>query len=866
MGLPALLRLPRPLRTRFRVATLLLVVPLVGAGVVGAVGAVVSARASSALSAQSDDSAEIEALQVQVQDVALDGLGFIATRRDDELTAMNAGEKAVTSDLERVASLPTLNANERVELAGAERAWNGSALGRDEVETLPPTLSSALDTGSLAFIFSSTMSGVSSQLGSALQSSRAEVASAQQAQQDAQTAWEAAILAALVVGVVSALWTSRRLTRSIVPPLSLLREASHRLAGGDLAHRVEIDQDDEVGEVARGFNLMADQLLEQRDAVLQRERRLMALVEKASDSIVVLDADRQVIFSTPSFRTGYLETSEATSSVDTLIHPEDQEMERRCWRRVLAGDAGTTSEVEVRLRRRDGEWRHIWLRLTNHLDDPAVGGVVANLNDVSERHEYEERLTHQALYDGLTSLANRTLFMERLKRATSEGQGRTHSVVFLDLDDFKSVNDTLGHQAGDALLVAVAQRLVASVRPEDTVARVGGDEFAILLEDTRPREAVVAAQRILVALARPLALEGRSVQPSASLGVAASRDGNANTLLTDADLAMYFAKRDGKNHYRVFEPAMRAGQLERMQLGDDLRAALTAGDVKVHYQPIVDLRTDAIVGVEALARWQHPSRGRLEPAVFVPLAEEIGVITELELYIVERACRQVRRWNDAGVPSLRLAVHLWGNDLTSRDLVGGVARILGATGLAADQLELEITEIAATAETPGVKEVLAQLKDLGVHLSLDDFGTGYSALDHLRSLPFEQLKINRSSIEELSSATGTTTLVDTILDLAHVMGLQVVAEGVESSSQLDQLRRGHCDLGQGNLFGEAVEAAVLEPLLLKRAVASRNAEQRTEHDHPDVGADHRDGSGAGERAGIDPVPDHHPSRPLAGAA
>jgi EAL domain-containing protein (putative c-di-GMP-specific phosphodiesterase class I) len=311
---------------------------------------------------------------------------------------------------------------------------------------------------------------------------------------------------------------------------------------------------------------------------------------------------------------------------------------------------------------------------------------------------------------------------------------------------------------------------------------------------------------------------------------------------------------------------MRAGQLERMQLGDDLRAALTAGDVRVHYQPIVDLRTDAIVGVEALARWQHPSRGRIEPAVFVPLAEEIGVITELELYILERACRQVRRWNDAGVPSLRLAVHLWGNDLTSRDLVGGVARILGATGLAADQLELEITEIAATAETPGVKEVLAQLKDLGVHLSLDDFGTGYSALDHLRSLPFEQLKINRSSIEELSSATGTTTLVDTILDLAHVMGLQVVAEGVESSSQLDQLRQGHCDLGQGNLFGEAVEAAALEPLLLKRAVASRNARQGTGHDHPDVGADRRDGSGAGEGARIDPVPDHHPSRPLAGAA
>jgi diguanylate cyclase (GGDEF)-like protein/PAS domain S-box-containing protein len=822
MGLSALRRLPRPLQARFRAATLLIVLPLVAAGVVGAVGAVISARASSALSAQNDDSAQIEALQVQVQNVALDGLAVITTGQPDELSAMQADAEAVGSALKRVAALPTLTTAERTGLTSAERAWAGSALVQNEIESLSPIWGTALNTGSLAFYFSSTMSAVSSQLGSALQSSRAEVAADQQAQGGAETAWEATILAALVVGVVWALWTSRRLTRSIVPPLTLLREASERLAGGDLAHRVDIDLNDELGEVARGFNRMADQLLEQRNAVALRERRLLALVEKSSDSILIIDTSRQVVFSTPRFGSDYFQTftSDATAMLSEVAHPDDQEAMFRCWARVTTGGPGTTSTIEVRLHRRDGEWRNVRLMLTNHVADAAVGGVVVNLTDVSERHEYEERLTHQALHDGLTSLANRTLFIGRLERPASEGRDRgPRSVLYLDLDDFKSVNDSLGHQAGDALLRAVAQRLVAAVRPEDTVARVGGDEFAILLENAKPREAVIAAQRVLAALARPLILEKREVQPKASLGVASSRNGNTSTLLIDADLAMYFAKRDGKNNYRVFEPAMRTELLERMQLGQDLRAALKAGDVRVHYQPIVDLRTAAVVGVEALARWQHASRGWLEPALFVPLAEEIGVATELDLYVMERACRQVRSWNDAGAPSLRLAVNLSGNDLSSRELVPGTARILAATGLAPDRLELGLTESAAVVETPGVQEVLVQLKGLGVHLTIDDFGTGYSTLGRLRRLPFERLRIDRSLIRELHGAAGKPTLVDTILDLAHVMGLKVVAEGVESSSQVDQLRARHCDLAQGGLFGEPVEAAALEPLLLQPVAA-----------------------------------------------
>jgi nitrogen fixation/metabolism regulation signal transduction histidine kinase len=303
MRFPPFWRLPQHLQTRFRVATLMLVVPLVAVGAVGAVGAVVSVRATSVLSAQSDDSAQIQALQVQVQDVALDGMAFMATGQVDQLSAMRTSEGAVESALVRVTSLPTLSAGERPGLAGAEQAWDVSLTARNEVVTLSPAVSTALDTSSLAFYFSYVISDVSSQLQSALQASHANVVSIQQEQQNDQTAWEAAILAALLVSLVWAFWTSRRLTRSIVPPLSLLRDASQRLAGGDLAHRVDIDLDDEVGEVVRGFNVMADELLEQRNTILQREGRLMALVEKASDNILIVDADGQVVFSTPSFRT-----------------------------------------------------------------------------------------------------------------------------------------------------------------------------------------------------------------------------------------------------------------------------------------------------------------------------------------------------------------------------------------------------------------------------------------------------------------------------------------------------------------------------------------------------------------------------------
>jgi len=288
---------------------------------------VISARATSVLSAQSNDRTQIEALQAQAQDVALDGMAFLATGEVAQLTAMRAGEGAVQSGLVRVAALPTLSASERPGLAGAEQAWAGSLIARNQVETLSPTLNNDVDRSSLAFYFSYVISDVSSQLESALQASSADVASIEQEQQNAQTAWEAAILAALLVSVVWAAWTSRRLTRSIVPPLSLLRDASQRLAAGDLAHRVDIDRDDEVGEVARGFNLMADELLGQRDAILQRERRLMALMEKSSDSILILDAGGRVTFSTTSFHTEYLETSEATSMVTRSSTPRT-----RSWR------------------------------------------------------------------------------------------------------------------------------------------------------------------------------------------------------------------------------------------------------------------------------------------------------------------------------------------------------------------------------------------------------------------------------------------------------------------------------------------------------------------------------------------------------
>jgi diguanylate cyclase (GGDEF)-like protein len=471
---------------------------------------------------------------------------------------------------------------------------------------------------------------------------------------------------------------------------------------------------------------------------------------------------------------------------------------------------GSALEIEARLKRADGELRHVWARLTNRLDDQAVSGMVLNITDITERREFERQLSHQASHDSLTGLANRDLLRSRLERVAPEGRSaiRRVGLLYLDLDGFKQVNDTQGHDAGDQLLRHVAATMTAVMRPQDTVARLGGDEFAVLMENVSLKQAEGAAQRLLSALGSPITIGDRMVSLVVSLGIACVEKGGASdTILGDADLAMYFSKRGGKGEPRVFSPAMRIDLLDRLSLGEDLRKALASGAVAAHFQPVVDLKSGEIVGAEALARWEHPDRGWVGPNVFIPLAEEMGLVYRIDVLVLRQACALGRAMVDAGKERFRMAVNLSGSDLEQEDIVATVAAALAESGLPPANLELELTEGVAIAESGRAERVLHELKGLGVSLAIDDFGTGYSALARLRKLPFDRLKIDKAFVDEVGADREGPTLVEAILDMARVLGLEVVAEGVEKLDQASYLNERFCDFAQGYFFGRPVAAA-----------------------------------------------------------
>jgi diguanylate cyclase (GGDEF)-like protein len=434
------------------------------------------------------------------------------------------------------------------------------------------------------------------------------------------------------------------------------------------------------------------------------------------------------------------------------------------------------------------------------LDDPGVRGLVLNSRDVSERVALESELRTRAWHDPLTGLANRALFADRVDNALAR-HAREHrplAVAFLDLDDFKSINDTLGHTAGDLLLRGIGERLVESVRPGDTVARFGGDEFALLFENADRHTAEVIAGRIIAALMRPFRILEEEVHARASIGLALAHGiETVDDLLSGADTAMYVAKSRGKSRYELFESRMRDVAVERSGLRTDLEWALQREELAIHYQPLVDVTTGVVRGFEALLRWEHPKRGLLAPGEFIELAEESGLIVSIGSWVLRRACAQAEVWRRAAGRGLTMAVNVSARQLQDPGLVGEIATALQESALDPGALVLEITESATVEDTEGVITRLGELKALGVGLAIDDFGTGYSSLSYLRRFPVDQLKVDRSFVAGVATNAEDRAITASVINLGHALGIQVVAEGVETKEQFENLSAMGCDLAQG---------------------------------------------------------------------
>lgn len=554
---------------------------------------------------------------------------------------------------------------------------------------------------------------------------------------------------------------------------------------------------------------------------LQDERFFRRLAQEAPDIIAILKADSTVRYVSPAIERvlGLRPEDIMESRISEYLHPEESEWALENL--VKKFDPGSISRpVEFRMRHADSSWRCFEAISVNLLEDPGMRSIVAYMRDITERKTREEELVHRALHDSLTGTANRSLFMDRLEHALARAVRRDGPVVvlYLDLDNFKAINDSFGHETGDRVLTAVSQRLQACLRPGDTVARLGGDEFAVLLEDTPGVEyATYIAERIVEVLRAPITYADHMIYVTASIGIASSGPGldRAEDLLSAADLAMYQAKEKGKAQHKVLEKSMSIEDLERLRMENELRQAVERGELRAYYQPEVLLETREIIGMEALLRWERPSLGLISPSEFVALAEENGLIVPIGQWILKEACRQALLWQEQYPDSpLLISVNLSLRQFRQPALTETVAAILEETGLDPGSLVLEVTEGLAMEDTEHVLDTIWGLKALGVKLAIDDFGAAYSSLSNIEKFPVDFLKVDQSFIDKLGRGNGNiVVLVSMLIDLAQALGIKVVAEGVENAEQLEKLRQMECDLAQGYYFWEPLTSHAASDLL-----------------------------------------------------
>jgi diguanylate cyclase (GGDEF)-like protein/PAS domain S-box-containing protein len=557
-------------------------------------------------------------------------------------------------------------------------------------------------------------------------------------------------------------------------------------------------------------------VVERTEAARISDVRLRALLRNSSDVIAVLDAADRFAYASPAAASVLGQRPEDLRGqlLRELVHPDDRTNTSKCLQQARTSRPSPVT-LACRLLRPDGQWCHVEASITVPVDDPDLVEPVLNIRDVSDRVALQEELRVQATYDPLTALGNRRLFHERVRHALDRTRrtDETLSVLFVDLDHFKRINDSSGHAVGDEVLVQVADRIRSCLRPADTAARLGGDEFAVLLEGTSAEQARQVTDRVLAALEPPYQLADRTLVVTASVGVTSAVGGtrDGDTLLRDADVAMYQAKAQGRGRYAVFEPAMHAELVEQMALESELREALGRHQLRIEYQPVLELKNGTVTGVEALLRWRSSEDNDVPASIFIPLAEERGIIQQLDAWVLHAACRQVRYWQ-LRFPehaALRVSVNLSAVELRSPDLAARVERVLHDTGLAAESLVLDITETAVLPDAHTVRDALQELRELGVGIALDDFGTGHASLSALRGLPLDAIKVDQSFIAGMDNGHSGRRLVGAIVSMAQALDLETVAEAVETPNQLAWLRRMRCGAGQGHLFSPPLEVGDL---------------------------------------------------------
>ncbi|QNN52152.1 putative bifunctional diguanylate cyclase/phosphodiesterase [Nocardioides mesophilus] len=557
-----------------------------------------------------------------------------------------------------------------------------------------------------------------------------------------------------------------------------------------------------------------ERALTHKQALDDSEQRLLSLVRNSADLILVLDHDSSVSFASPSSATvlGWEPERLLGRRLVDMLPSEDAATLARHLVTQREGD----HDLQVRLGHADGRTLVLEGSLTNLADDPSVRGWVLTLRDVTDRQSLQEQLAQQAFHDQLTGLANRQLLTDRLGHALARQVRRAEplSVLVCDLDDFKHLNDSRGHSAGDQLLVEVGVRLLRALRPGDTAARLGGDEFAVLLEGSDAAQAEKVARRVQELLSEPFLVEGASLSLRASIGIAEAAPGTStgDEVLRNADVAMYWAKDRGKSTVAVYESGLHALALEKMAIRGELQVAIREQQFVLHYQPTVNLATETITGFEALVRWQHPLRGLLPPATFIPIAEQSGLIVPLGEWVLREACHAAVTMQTP-VQHPTIAVNIAAQQVVQNDFVDLVIDALEDAGLEPQQLTLEITESMLLDDMAGAIERLAALRSIGVHVAIDDFGTGYSSLSYLSRLPVDILKVDKSFVDEVCSGSHGASVTEAIIAMGRTMRLTTVAEGVELPEQAAWLQGAACTMGQGYLWSQPVELAAAHHLL-----------------------------------------------------